>query len=91
MHDCVEKFVDIALNKRQGVRMKNGSVSGDMRDLFIEAVGQGWMVERTAKNHFKLIPPDVTKPIVLCAGTPRDREQALRNTLARMRASGFTE
>lgn len=52
------------------------------------AKAQNWDVERTAKGHRRLIPPDKTKPIVIASGTTGD-PKAIKHFLSQMRLSGL--
>jgi hypothetical protein len=63
----------------------------DLEELFDRAKAQGWTVERTMKSHFKLYPPDPTKPMVVCSGTPSNPKSAMTITIGRMRRSGFKD
>jgi hypothetical protein len=82
--------MNVDRRRRQEVTATAG-LPPNLADLIERAIQQGWRVRRTAKNHFQLLPPDPSKPIILCASTPRDPTRDRANTLARMKASGFKE
>lgn len=52
------------------------------------AVQQEWVVERTGRQHRRLVPPDKTQEIVVTSGTPSD-QRAVKNFLSKMKRSGF--
>jgi len=52
------------------------------------AEAQGWIVERTKGKHWRFIPPDRTKRMVVTGGTPSDM-RSIRNFLADLRRQGF--
>lgn len=58
-------------------------------DIEKAAVQQNWCIERTGREHRKLVPPDKEKPIVVTSGTSSDR-RAIKNFLSQMKRSGFT-
>lgn len=58
------------------------------RPIFEAAHAQGWRVERTPGGHFRAVPPDKTKPIIVLAGTPSDA-RAIKNDVARLRRAGL--
>ncbi len=60
----------------------------DIRKIEKAAREQGWRVERTKKGHWRFIPPDPNKKIVLGSGTPGD-QRAIRNLLANLKREGF--
>ncbi len=60
------------------------------RALFDAAQEQHWKVEETKKGHFKLIPPTKGAKIVVVGSTESDH-RSLKNTLSRMKKSGFQE
>lgn len=49
---------------------------------------QGWQVGRTAKGHYRYVPPDPHQPIVIGSGTPSDH-RSVNNFLARLKRSGL--
>lgn len=63
-------------------------MADDFKSIRNALKAQGWQVEQTKSGHYKCIPPDRTKPIVISAGSPSDR-RALDNFIARLRRSGF--
>ena len=60
----------------------------DLRDIQRAAKEQGWDVGRTKKGHLKFVPPDLTKHIVIEAGTPSDW-RAVNNLLSQLKRQGF--
>ena len=52
------------------------------------ARAQGWRVERTEKGHWRFVPPDKSKRIVVLPGTSVSRS-GTRNALADLRRSGL--
>ncbi len=60
----------------------------DFKKIVKAAREQEWKVERTQKGHWRLIPPDSSKQIVVFGGTPSD-QRAIKNGLAVMKRQGF--
>lgn len=60
---------------------------GKFRTLFSTIREQGWRIEMTNSSHWRLIPPDATKPIVHTSGTPSDR-RVYQNLVKQLRHSG---
>lgn len=60
----------------------------DLQKIIKAAKEQGWEVGKTQKGHWKLVPPDPTKRIVIGSGTPGD-QRAIRNLLAELKRQGF--
>lgn len=60
-------------------------------DIRLQAEEQGFRVERTTKNHWRFIPPDRTKPIVIGSSTPRNEFGARKILLRQLKYSGFKE
>lgn len=58
------------------------------RELAEIAISQGWHVEQTKSGHWRFIPPDTTKRIVVLPGTSVSRS-GMRNALADLRRSGL--
>lgn len=58
------------------------------RDLVEAAKKQGFTIERTKGNHWKFIPPDKTKVIVIVAGSPSDF-RAINKITSRLKNSGL--
>lgn len=58
------------------------------KDIVRLALGQGWRVEQTKSSHWKFVPPDATKKIVVTGGTPSDH-RALKNFLADLKRQGL--
>ncbi len=57
----------------------------DYESLFKEAERQGWVIQRTKKNHFRLLcPSECGQHIVVASSTPSDH-RSLRNVRSRMR------
>lgn len=63
-------------------------MKADLRDVSERAREHGWVVERTNSNHWRFIPPDPTKPIVVTGGTPSDY-RAYKNFLSQLKRSGL--
>lgn len=59
-----------------------------LKDLIAMATAQGWRIERTQGSHWKFIPPDRSKRIVILAGTPSN-SRSIKNSIADLRRSGF--
>lgn len=60
----------------------------DLRELKRLALDQGWRVEPTNGSHWKFVPADKTKPIVVLPGTSCSRV-GLRNALSALKRSGL--
>lgn len=61
---------------------------GKITDLMDLARSQGWKVERTNKaTHWRFVPPDKKKPIVIVAIGEGPRAQ--ENAIAQLRRSGL--
>lgn len=58
------------------------------KDIMRLATGQGWRVEKTQSSHWKFIPPDATKKIVVTGSTPSDH-RSIKNFLADLKRQGF--
>jgi len=67
--------------------MANFSQSSECRELVKTLSNQGWSVEKTAKNHFRFIPPDKTKDIVIQSGTSSDH-RSYTKLVSYLRRSG---
>lgn len=59
-----------------------------LKDLRRAAEQQGWTVEASKGGHWKFIPPDKTKPMVVLPGTSVSR-CGMRNALSALRRSGL--
>jgi hypothetical protein len=71
------------------VRRKNRDATSSFRHQIEQiALSQGWRVERTEKGHWRFIPPDKSKRIVVLPGTSVSRS-GVRNALADLRRSGL--
>lgn len=57
-----------------------------LRLMIKAAESQGWVVERTCKNHYKFLPP--LGGIYIAACTPSDH-RAIRNTKSQLRKMGL--
>jgi predicted RNA binding protein YcfA (HicA-like mRNA interferase family) len=60
----------------------------DFKGIRKEAERQGWRVEVTKGGHWRFVPPDPTKPMVVTSSTPSDH-RTLDNFIGRLRKSGF--
>jgi hypothetical protein len=60
----------------------------DFKDVRKEAERQGWRTEQTKSGHWRFIPPDPTKPMVVTSSTPSDH-RTLMNFIAELRRKGF--
>jgi len=67
---------------------KSRDASSFRREIAEVAVSQGWRVEQTEKGHWRFIPPDRTKRIVILPGSSVSRS-GMRNALADLRRSGL--
>jgi len=67
--------------------MSNNS-RNELAEVLIAAEEQGWTVDRTAKSHYRLVPPG-PGDIVICSSSPRSSKRERAQTLSRMRRSGF--
>lgn len=74
--------------KRSRRTRKSRDASSFRRELAEIAVSQGWRVEMTEKGHWRFVPPDRTKRIVIMPGTSVSRS-GMRNALADLRRSGL--
>jgi len=61
-----------------------------VKQLRRAAEAQGWKVEQTRSGHWRFVPPDRAKPIVIVSGTPSDH-RSMRNSLAMLKRSGFND
>lgn len=59
----------------------------DQRKLVETLKAQGWEIHQLKNNHYRALPPDKTKPIVVIDSTPSDH-RAWQNTISRLRRSG---
>ena len=66
-------------------RAENNS---QFRDIRKSAVAQGWLVEKTKKNHWKFTPPKASHSPVFFSGSPGEW-RALANFIAALRQRGF--
>lgn len=64
------------------------SANREIKDLLDQCVRQGGILTKTGNDHWKVIPPDKTKPIVYSSGTPSDF-RSIRNIRAKLRRAGF--
>jgi predicted RNA binding protein YcfA (HicA-like mRNA interferase family) len=60
----------------------------DLAKVIREARRQGWKVERTRKSHWRFVPPEAGRRILVTSGTPSDH-RTMANHLARMIREGF--
>jgi predicted RNA binding protein YcfA (HicA-like mRNA interferase family) len=60
-------------------------------DIRKEAEQQGFRVERTNKSHWKFIPPDPDKPIVIGSSTPHNEFGARKALMRQLKHSGFRQ
>lgn len=60
----------------------------DLKALKRTAEQQGWTVEPTKGGHWKFIPPDKTKQMVVLPGTSVSR-CGLRNAVSALKRSGL--
>ncbi len=58
------------------------------RAIRAAAESQGWVVEETARQHWKFVPPKTGVTPVFFSGSPGDW-RAIRNFVAAMRQRGF--
>jgi len=68
--------------------MPRAEKDSDFRGLRQAAQEQGWVVEKTANNHWKFLPPKEENRPVYFSGSPGDW-RALRNFVSALRRSGF--
>lgn len=64
------------------------SVRAEVRELRRLAESQGWRVEQTRSGHWRFVPPDPRKPVVVLAGTSVSAS-GIRNARASLRRSGL--
>lgn len=69
-------------------RDRDRDVRKDIDELRSLAAMQGWNVEKTGSGHWKFVPPDPNKRIVITSSTPSDR-QAIHRMRADLRKSGL--
>lgn len=69
-------------------RKQSRDASSYHRELAAIATRQGWRVETTEKGHWRFIPPDKTKRIVILPGTSVSRV-GMRNSVAELRRNGL--
>ncbi len=62
---------------------------GEVRQLARRARAQGWRVETLANGHYRFIPPDRSKPMIVTGGTPGDQD-FIRNLVADLRRLGLS-
>jgi len=60
----------------------------DMRRVIQIAKKQGWRVDRTRKNHYRLCPPTPEEACVITSGTP-GTQGSIRKAIAQLRRSGL--
>jgi hypothetical protein len=60
----------------------------DFKAIRKTAEQQGWQVDKMKSGHWKLVPPDETKPIVYMPGTASDW-RSVHNCLSDMKKSGL--
>ena len=58
------------------------------RSIREAALEQGWLVEETAKKHWKFVPPKAGETPVFFSGSPGDW-RAIRNFVSTLRRRGF--
>lgn len=62
----------------------------EIQELKRQAEAQGWVVLLTKSGHWKFLPPDRTKGMVICSSTPSDYHTL--NLLRRdLKVRGFVE
>ena len=76
-----------ARSRRDPVKTARDGASKTLRTLRSIAEEQGWRVERTRANHYRFVPPDRSKRIVLFSAN--SSPQNVRNTYAELRRSGL--
>ena len=59
-----------------------------VKELVDAAEDQGWKINKTKKNQYQFIPPDLNQEMVVLAGTASD-VRALDNMISRLKRSGF--
>lgn len=68
--------------------MARAEKSSDFRDIRNAAESQGWVVEKTKKNHWRFNPPGEGLTPVFFSGSPGDF-RAFQNFIAELRKRGF--
>lgn len=63
-------------------------MANELKELKRTAEQQGWLVEPTKGQHWRFVPPDKSKAIVILPGTSCSRV-GLRNAIAQLRKSGL--
>jgi len=63
-------------------------VPKELRRIVAAATAAGWTVQRLASGHWRFVPPDRTKKMVVTGGTPSDH-RVLRNLVADLRRQGL--
>jgi len=61
-----------------------------MKQLSMELENQGWTVKLTNNSHWRFIPPDPNKNIVIASGTP-SCPYAMKNILSDLKRNGFKQ
>lgn len=59
-----------------------------LEEIAAAAIRQGWRVERTAKRHYRFLPPDKSTRSFVTGGTPSDRRSVM-NIEAQLRRAGL--
>lgn len=59
-----------------------------LRPIKDQAAAQGWQVLRTAKNHWKFVPADPRRDIVVLPGTPSDH-RSMKNAVRALKRQGL--
>lgn len=60
----------------------------NMKSLAFELESQGWKVKQTNNGHWRFIPPDPSKNIVIASSTP-SCAYAMKNILSDLKRNGF--
>ena len=68
--------------------MPRAEKSSDFRNIRDAAEEQGWVVEKTRKNHWRFVPPDREHSPVIFSGSPGDF-RAFQNFISALRQRGF--
>jgi hypothetical protein len=59
----------------------------DFRRLRRRLAAEGWIVSLSHKGHYRFVPPDRSREIVVWSGTPSDW-RSYRNAIGQLRRSG---
>lgn len=60
----------------------------DLRDVLSKVYAQGGVISKCNNSHFRVVPPDKSKPVVFMPSTPSDF-RSIKNVVGKLRRAGF--